>query len=63
MHPVHFATIGVVSLAFGVVFATSVTLFLVPCSLLMADDLKKAAAGFRGWYLRPFRKATSTTGH
>jgi multidrug efflux pump subunit AcrB len=52
-----------VSLAFGVIFATSVTLFLVPCSLLMADDLKKAAAGFRGWYLRPFRKATSTTGH
>jgi multidrug efflux pump subunit AcrB len=46
-----------VSLAFGVIFATSVTLFLVPCSLLMADDLKKVAAGFRGWYVRPFKKA------
>ncbi len=46
-----------VSLAFGVIFATAVTLFLIPCSLLLADDLKKLVAGFHGWYVRPFKRA------
>ncbi len=50
-----------VSLAFGVIFATTVTLYLVPCSLLMADDLKKAAVGFRHWYMRPFKRKASAT--
>ncbi len=45
-----------VSLAFGVIFATAVTLFLVPCSLLMADDLKKVWIGFHRWYLHPFSR-------
>ena len=30
-----------VSLGFGVLFATAITLYLIPCSLLLADDLKK----------------------
>lgn len=48
-----------VSLAFGVIFATLVTLYLVPCSLLMADDLKKVAVGFRHWYMQPFRRISA----
>ena len=30
-----------VSLGFGVLFATAITLYLIPCSLLLADDFKK----------------------
>ena len=43
-----------VSLAFGIVFATVITLFLVPCSLLMAEDIGRGLARFRSWYIRPF---------
>ncbi|TWT92860.1 Multidrug resistance protein MdtB [Botrimarina colliarenosi] len=49
-----------VSLAFGVLFATLVTLFLIPCSLLAADDLRRALGAAKRWYLRPFRSAPST---
>ena len=48
-----------VSLAFGVLFATGVTLFLVPCALLIAEDLGQTLAAFRAWYLRPFRTVTT----
>jgi len=44
-----------VSLAFGVMFATAVTLYLVPCALLVADDLARLAKGLHRWYLKPFR--------
>ena len=44
-----------VSLAFGVVFATSVTLFLVPCSMLLADDVGRSVRSFFGWYFQPFQ--------
>lgn len=44
-----------VSLAFGVLFATVVTLYLIPCCLLIAADCKQALAKCRDWYLRPFR--------
>lgn len=44
-----------VSLAFGVLFATLVTLVLVPCALLAADDVAKALAWFKHWYVKPFR--------
>ena len=44
-----------VSLAFGVIFATTVTLYLVPCSLLMAQDLGQGLARFRRWYFQPFQ--------
>ena len=46
-----------VSLGYGVLFATAITLYLVPCSLLIADDLAKAFTAFRNWYTRPFRSA------
>ena len=45
-----------VSLAFGVLFATAVTLYLIPCALLMAEDIRKVLAQFRSWYFRPFQK-------
>ncbi|MFN3193382.1 MAG: efflux RND transporter permease subunit [Aureliella sp.] len=44
-----------VSLAFGVLFATCVTLYLIPCSLLLAQDLQLFLAGLKRWYLKPFR--------
>lgn len=43
------------SLAFGVMFATIVTLFLIPCSLLAVDDVGRALTSINQWYLRPFR--------
>jgi multidrug efflux pump subunit AcrB len=46
-----------VSLAFGVIFATAVTLYLVPCALLMGDDIGRVLASFRNWYFRPFQTA------
>ena len=49
-----------VSLAFGVLFATAVTLFLVPCSLLIADDIGRTLSRFKMWYLRPLRSETDT---
>ncbi len=45
-----------VSLAYGVLFATAVTLYLVPCSLLAAHDLRLGFDRFCEWYLRPFRR-------
>ncbi len=48
-----------VSLAFGVVFATIVTLYLVPCSLLAAQDLGGYLQSFRQWYFQPFQSTDS----
>ena len=45
-----------VSLAYGVVFATFVTLYLVPCSVLAADDLWNTLVRIKNWYFRPFRE-------
>ena len=44
-----------VSLAFGVLFATGVTLFLVPCAVLAGDDLSRISQALSGWYLKPFK--------
>lgn len=44
-----------VSLAFGVVFATGVTLYLVPCSLLLGQDIRQGITRLGNWYLRPLR--------
>ncbi len=44
-----------VSLAFGVMFATAVTLYLVPCSLLAGQDVRNVVAAIWRWYARPFR--------
>ncbi|HIG28606.1 MAG TPA: efflux RND transporter permease subunit [Verrucomicrobiales bacterium] len=43
-----------VSLGFGVLFATAITLYLIPCSLLIAEDLGHGFTRFKHWYLHPF---------
>jgi multidrug efflux pump subunit AcrB len=48
-----------VSLAFGVLFATIVTLYLIPCVLLTGEEVRKAFVGFCHWYSRPFSAADS----
>ncbi len=48
-----------VSLSFGVMFATIVTLFLVPCSILLAEDCRRVLVAARDWYVRPFRRSGS----
>lgn len=50
-----------VSLAFGVLFATTVTLYLVPCSLLLGRDVRHGLTGIATWYVRPFRQDAPTT--
>lgn len=45
-----------VSLAFGVMFATLVSLLMIPCALLLAEDIKSGLATVTAWYLRPFRR-------
>lgn len=44
-----------VSLGFGVLFATAITLILVPCALMLGEDLGRAWARFDRWFFSPFR--------
>ncbi|PHS06663.1 MAG: RND transporter permease [Blastopirellula sp.] len=48
-----------VSLAFGVLFATIVTLYMIPCVLLVGDDLVRISGKIQDWYLQPFRTSTA----
>jgi multidrug efflux pump subunit AcrB len=43
-----------VSMGFGILFTTVITLYLVPCSLLMAADVTRHWARFQQWFLHPF---------
>ena len=52
-----------VSLGFGVVFATVITLFLIPCSLLVAEDLGTMLASAKSWYWKPFKSEKSLEHH
>ena len=45
------------SLAFGVLFASAVTLYLIPCTLLFRDDVIRWVGQFKDWYTQPFRRA------
>ncbi|QDU56950.1 efflux RND transporter permease subunit [Aeoliella mucimassa] len=49
------------SLAFGVMFATLVTLFLIPCAQLAADDVGKLLSAAKNWYFRPFRASQANS--
>lgn len=49
------------SLAFGVMFATVVSLFLVPCALLFAEDGRKVLVWLKEWYFRPFHQRAART--
>jgi multidrug efflux pump subunit AcrB len=50
-----------VSLAFGVLFATLVSLLLIPCALLLADDVGRFLGGVTSWYFRPFQSSAEQT--
>ncbi len=41
------------SLAFGILFSTTVTLILVPCLYLILDDFKRVLKRFYHWWWRP----------
>jgi len=44
-----------VSLGWGILFATLITLFLIPCAYQISEDVGRVARRGRQWYLRPFR--------
>lgn len=44
------------SLAFGVMFATLVSLLLIPCALLLAEDCYGLLVGAKRWYFEPFTR-------
>lgn len=44
-----------VSLAFGILFATGITLFLIPAAYLAAEDMVGHLGRAWAWYRRPFR--------
>jgi len=46
-----------VSLAFGILFATAITLFLIPTSYLAAEDLVGHLGRAWRWYKHPFRSS------
>ena len=49
-----------VSLAFGVLFATGITLYLIPSVLLVAEDFKNLFEKAAAWYVAPFKKKTAS---
>ena len=51
-----------VSLAYGVLFATAITLYLIPCTFLFGEDLIGILSRFGRWYARPFRRDQESRG-
>jgi len=47
-----------VSLGYGIVFATAITLYLIPCAYKITEDLRGGASKARHWYARPFSNAS-----
>lgn len=43
-----------VSLGFGILFATAVTLILIPVNYLLLEDIKRACGAVWRWYKKPF---------
>jgi len=46
-----------VSLAFGILFATVITLFLIPCAYMATEDLKTLIKKIFRWYFKPFGRS------
>jgi len=44
-----------ISLGFGILFATCITLILIPSTYLILEDLKAGVARLWNWYTRPLR--------
>jgi multidrug efflux pump subunit AcrB len=52
------------SLAFGILFATVITLYLIPSAYLVAEDIKVQIGRFWNWYFKPLNtKSTHLEGH
>ena len=49
-----------ISLGFGIIFATVITLYLIPCTLLLSQDIGIALRKFEAWYMRPFHDEDDT---
>ncbi|MDA7614610.1 efflux RND transporter permease subunit [Verrucomicrobiales bacterium] len=47
-----------ISLGFGVLFATLITLYLIPCALLLGEDFGTQWSRIWAWYKRPFESGT-----
>ena len=45
-----------VSLGFGVLFATAITLYLIPCALLFGEDIGSILRRILVWYRAPFEQ-------
>lgn len=43
------------SLAFGILFATAITLYLIPSAYLVAEEIKALLVRFTSWYFKPFK--------
>ncbi len=43
------------SLAFGIVFATTITLYLIPSAFVAAEEIKALIIKSWGWYMKPFK--------
>lgn len=50
-----------VSLGFGVLFATLITLVLVPASYLIIEDIVRSLKRFAAWFVAPFREQGENT--
>lgn len=48
-----------VSLGYGILFATFVTLALIPCILLISEDLQQMIKSAMSWWMKPFRKSAA----
>ncbi len=50
-----------VSLGAGILVSTAITLYLIPCALLLGEDLGKGLSRIASWYARPFGVSKETT--
>ena len=51
------------SLAFGIIFATTITLFLIPCAYLVAEEIKAQLGKAWVWWRYPSGKPLAESGH
>ena len=51
-----------VSLAYGILFATAITLFLIPCSYQISADLGGVLVRAKNWYFRGTGKVSGEVG-
>lgn len=50
-----------VSLGFGILFATFITLYLIPSGYLVMEDIIGLFSRAKSWYTRPFSKSSQTS--